>query len=67
VIPFESKYNPVTAFAIALTVHAIFYITTSLFGIIGVGRIGLSISNIRKEVEVHPIRSEVHDKSTHGD
>jgi uncharacterized protein (TIRG00374 family) len=67
VIPFGSKYNPVTAFAIALTVHAIFYITTSLFGIIGVGRIGLSISNIRKEVEVHPIRSEVHDKSTHGD
>ncbi len=67
VIPFGSKYNPVTAFAIALTVHATFYITTSLFGIVGVGRIGLSIANIRKEVEGTPIRSGDHARSTSED
>ncbi len=60
VIPFGSKYSPVTALAIALTVHMIFYGTTSLLGIIGVGRFGTSVANLRTEISDKPMGSEGH-------
>ncbi len=50
VIPFGSKYSQVTAFAIALVFHLIFYGTTSILGIIGIGRLSTSITNIRKKI-----------------
>lgn len=60
VIPFGLKYDPVTAFAIALTVHVIFYGITSFLGIIGVGRFGTSITRLRNEILVQPIQRNNH-------
>ena len=58
VIPFGSKYSPVSALAIALTVHAIFYITTSLLGIIGISRFGISVTGLRAAISEVPVETE---------
>ncbi len=50
VIPFGPKYSQVNAFAIALVFHLIFYGTTSILGIIGIGRLSTSITKLRMEI-----------------
>lgn len=48
VLPFNGKYDHVTALAITLTLHLITYVFTSLLGVIGLSRLGLSFIKLRK-------------------
>ena len=48
VIPFGLKYSVSSALAIALIAHLVYYILSTLLGIIGVWRIGQSFTNLMR-------------------
>lgn len=54
VIPFGGKYDPSTALAITLTIHMMSYIFTTILGIIGLSRFGLSFRSLRIEAARAP-------------
>lgn len=48
VIPFGLKYSVSSALAIALVAHLVFYVLSTLLGIIGIWRIGLSFAGLMR-------------------
>jgi hypothetical protein len=50
VIPFGAKYSTSRALAISLIAHLIYYALSTLVGILGIWRLGLSFSNLRQLV-----------------
>ncbi len=50
VLPFAGKYDIATALAITLTGHLLYYLTTSILGVIGVWRLGESVSHLGRLV-----------------
>lgn len=52
VTPFPDRYTAATALAIALLNHAVYYVTSSGLGVLGLARLGLSLRSVRAEGEV---------------
>ena len=50
VIPFGEKYSDSSALAIALIAHIVYYIVSTLLGIIGLWRIGQSFAGLMRLV-----------------
>lgn len=50
VLPFGAKYEATNALAITLTAHLIYYLLTTLLGIIGLWRLGESFANLGRIV-----------------
>jgi uncharacterized membrane protein YbhN (UPF0104 family) len=47
VTPFPDRYTPASALLIALLNHGLFYISSSLMGLLGLARLGLSLRAVR--------------------
>lgn len=45
--PFPDRYTPATALAVAVLNHAIYYVSTSAMGLLGMARLGLSLRATR--------------------
>jgi len=54
VLPFNGKYDHATALAVTLTLHLLTYILTSLLGVIGLSRFGLSFVRLREGIVEDP-------------
>lgn len=54
VLPFNGKYDHASALAIALTVHLVNYVFTSMLGVIGLSHFGLSFVRLRKGLAAKP-------------
>lgn len=52
VIPFGVKYGAATALAITLTVHLVYYISTTAVGMIGLWRLGESFVNLGRMITI---------------
>jgi uncharacterized protein (TIRG00374 family) len=56
VLPFPARFGgvegAVAAFTVALLSHLVYYITTTILGVIGMVRLGLSLRTVRAEAEV---------------
>ncbi|HBD10151.1 MAG TPA: hypothetical protein DCZ69_18005 [Syntrophobacteraceae bacterium] len=64
VLPFNNKYDHASALAITLTLHLITYVFTSLLGVIGLSRFGLSFVNLRKNIAEEPKNHKIEDELT---
>ncbi len=51
VLPFAARYDLTTALAITVTAHLVYYIPTTVLGVIGLSRFGTSLMTFRKSVE----------------
>jgi uncharacterized protein (TIRG00374 family) len=54
VLPFGAKYDATNAFAITLTAHMVYYIPTTLLGLIGLWRLGESLLYFGRVLETAP-------------
>jgi uncharacterized protein (TIRG00374 family) len=59
ILPFGAKYDATSAFAITLTAHMVYYIPTTLLGLIGLWRLGESFFNLGRGLKVTPQPSNV--------
>jgi hypothetical protein len=48
-VPFPDRYSPSTALTIAILGHLVYYVTTTALGVIGLARLGLSLTTVRAE------------------
>ena len=51
VTPFPDRYTAASALTIALLSHALYYVSTSALGVLGLARLGLSLRGVRSESE----------------
>lgn len=51
VLPFGEKYEPANALAITMTAHLIYYVLTTLLGIIGLWQLGESFGNLGRMIK----------------
>ena len=51
-LPFGAKYDATNAFAITLTAHMVYYLPTTVLGLIGLWRLGESFFNLGRGLEV---------------
>lgn len=54
VTPFPYRYTAASALLIALLNHAVFYVSSSVMGLIGLARLGMSLRTVRAAEEVSP-------------
>jgi len=59
VLPFGAKYDATNAFAITLTAHMVYYIPTTLLGLIGLWRLGESLLNFGRGLKMAQQPSKV--------
>jgi hypothetical protein len=58
-IPFGAKYDATNAFAITLTAHMVYYLPTTVLGLIGLWRLGESLLNFGRGLKMAQQPSKV--------
>jgi uncharacterized membrane protein YbhN (UPF0104 family) len=62
VTPFPDRFTPAAALTVALLYHAVYYVTTTALGAVGLARLGLSLRSVRapqaSEDEAPPIEAQ---------
>lgn len=55
VTPFPDRFNPASALAVVVLFHAVYYVTTTALGAVGLARLGLSLRSVRVAEDAPPV------------